>query len=602
MSNVHYTISIHDPLAHLFKVEMRVTPIGSEPLQLSLPNWIPGSYMIRDFSKHILDIKAVDQHGELPLKALSKSQYHLHHREQDVSITYFVYAFDLSVRKAYLDQEFGFINTASSLFQVDQYAEQSCRVTLLPPHPDLSDCQDWRPASGLPSKNFATPFEYGDYEVPSYLELTDYPILYGELDIAEFSVANVPHYVVTVGRHFGDLNRVAKDLTPLCQYHIDTFGELPEDVDQYLFLTMVTDNGFGGLEHLNSTALVCSRFDIANSLQEIDEGYATFLSLCSHEYLHTWNVKRLKPKEFIPYPLSQEVYTEQLWFYEGMTSYFDDLSLVQTQTIEPKTYLDTLAKTFTRIEKGQGQIRQSVTESSFFSWTKFYQQDHTAPDQIVSYYQKGAAIACLTDALIQRQSDGALSLRDLMKQAWQQYGRNGVGTTQQELEQLFVQFIGAEHRTWLMDVLYQAKKIELAPLLAYFGLEVNLLAQTASTQTHGNIGIDTKEDKATSVPNWLGAVTAEKGGLLMVKQVLNDSPIERAGVAVGDELIALDGMRISSANLAQLLKRPYQNPVELIYVRKDQVYKRDINMASSPTFLVQLRVKDQAKLNNWLNL
>ncbi|MDO6720131.1 hypothetical protein Q4575_12005 [Psychrosphaera sp. 1_MG-2023] len=594
MTAVHYHIAIEDPNQHLFAIKIDITPQNSDDIKISLPNWIPGSYMIRDFAKHILDFDVSDAHGKLTHLADSKSGYVIKHNNQPFSISYHVYAFDLSVRKAYLDQEFGFINPASSLFQIDQMADQPCLVTLLPPPIELTLCKDWLPATGLTSTSNKSPFSYGDFSADSYLLLTDYPIMYGDLDIAEFAIDNVPHYLVTVGRHFGELNRVVKDLKPLCEYHAETFGGLPKDLDQYLFMTMVTDTGFGGLEHLNSTALVCSRFDIPNAEQPINEDYTTFLSLCSHEYLHTWNVKKLKPKEFTPYKLNQEVYTEQLWFYEGMTSYFDDLSLVQTGTIPQQQYLDLLAKTFTRIEKGLGQLRQSVTESSYHTWTKFYQQDHTAPDQIVSYYQKGAAIACLVDLVLIQQSQGKQSLRTLMLEAWQLFGKNGIGTTQHDLEHLFLTFLGEQHKDWLTELLYGKSKVELAPLFLRAGIEVNKFTQTDTTQTHGNAITEHK------VQNWLGAVTSDKSGNLVVKQLFANSPAEKAGVAVGDELLAIDNIRLTAKNL-QLVINSVVTPTSTIhYFRKDQLLSRELQLESSPAFLVQLKVKDQAKLDLWL--
>lgn len=594
MTAVHYHIAIENPDQHLFAIKIDITPKNADDITISLPNWIPGSYMIRDFSKHILDFEVSDAIGKLNFKADTKSSYVIEHNNKPLSVCYHVYAFDLSVRKAYLDQEFGFINPASSLFQVDQMANQPCLVTLVPPSKGLAKCQNWLPATGLKSTSAKSPFTYGDFTADSYLLLTDYPVMYGELDIAEFSVEGIPHYLITVGRHFGDLKRVAIDLKPLCEYHVETFGGLPSDLDQYLFMTMVTDNGFGGLEHLNSTALVCSRFDIPKSDQPINEDYTTFLSLCSHEYLHTWNVKRLKPREFTPYNLDHEVYTEQLWFYEGMTSYFDDLSLVQTGTISQQQYLDLLAKTFTRIEKGIGQLRQSVTESSFHTWTKFYQQDHTAPDQIVSYYQKGAAIACLADLLIIQQSGGKQSLRTLMLQAWQLFGHNGTGTTQQDLEQLFLSFLGIQHKDWLTELLYGRSKIDFAPLLLNVGIEVNKFSQTDSTQTHGNAIKEHKEQ------NWLGAITSDKSGNLIVKQLLANSPAEKAGVCVGDELLAIDNMRLTTKNMQQVLNAAALPISTLHYFRKDQLLSREVQLKPSPAFLIQLKVMDQDKLNLWL--
>lgn len=590
MASIKYKISIENPLKHQFRVQLSFVPNTPEISHISLPNWIPGSYMIRDFAKHVVGLSAYDNSGDLAVKTISKNRFAISHNQQEITISYLYYAFDLSVRKAYLDQEFGFINPASALFCVDEQKDQQCEVELIKPnHPLL---QQWQPASGLDGIGHNDSFAWGQYCAKNYLEFTDYPILFGELAIAEFSVADVPHYVVTAGQHFGDVERAAKDLAPLCQYHIDMFDGLPKGVDKYLFLTMVTDNGFGGLEHLNSTALVCSRFDIINQQDKITDDYITFLSLCSHEYLHTWNVKRLKPKEFIPYQLEQEVYTQQLWFYEGMTSYFDDFSLVETQTITQQKYLEILAKTFTRIEKGQGQLRQSVTESSMHTWTKFYQQDEAASDQIVSYYQKGAAIACLMDLIIKQNSQGKIGLKDLMKKAWQLYGEQQIGTTQLQLEQLFTSFIGEQNQALLQDVLHNTNKIDLRSAFAECGVELNYHSQQSATHLQGNTD--------TNSHFWLGCVTAMANGNLVVKQVLEDSPAERAGIAVNDCLIAIDHFKLNSSNIEKVLSTVSGNTTQVHFFRKDKLYQTELSVEASPKFVASLTIKDQDKAQYWL--
>jgi predicted metalloprotease with PDZ domain len=595
MASIKYKISIENPLKHQFSIHISFMPTTDELMHISLPNWIPGSYMIRDFAKHVLELKAHDESGELSVNTIAKNRFSISHNQQEVTVSYLYYAFDMSVRKAYLDQEFGFINPASALFCVDELKEQTCLVELVKPtNPIITN---WQPASGLTGIDHNDCFNWSHYSAANYLEFTDYPILFGELDIAEFSVANTPHFLVTVGQHFGDVQRAAKDLKPLCQYHIDMFDGLPQGVDKYLFLTMVTDSGFGGLEHLNSTALVCSRFDIINLEHEIDDNYSTFLSLCSHEYLHTWNVKRLKPKEFIPYQLEQEVYTKQLWFYEGMTSYFDDLSLVETNTITQKKYLEILAKTFTRIEKGQGQLRQSVTESSLHTWTKFYQQDEAAPDQIVSYYQKGAAIACLMDLVIKQNSQGKKSLKDLMNKAWHLFGTAPIGTTptgttQEDLEDLFKSFISVENHELLHNVLYKTHKIDLTDAFASVGVELTYQTQQNGAHAQGII--------ANSQNNWLGCVTALINGNLVVKQVLENSPAEHAGIAVNDHLIAIDSFRLNNTNIEKVLSTVQGKVTTVHYFRKDKLYQAPLNVEPSPEFVASLTIKDAEKAKLWL--
>ncbi|MDA8621771.1 PDZ domain-containing protein [Psychrosphaera sp.] len=608
MSTVNYQFSIEDPHAHLFNIKIEYTPVSGSEDELYLPNWIPGSYMIRDFSKHVLELKAYDENGSLVLTHIDKSKLTLKHNNKPVTVEYKYYAFDLSVRKAYLDQQYGFINPASSCFAIKGLEDQVCHVTLHKPTSHI--CQNWQPATGLTKSYGTKAFGWGDYSIEGYLAFTDYPILFGELDVASFEINQIPHHVVTVGQHFGSLSRVAKDLTPLCQFHVDMFGGLPTDVDQYLFLTMITDNGFGGLEHLNSTALVASRFDIIDDNSEFTDGYQTFLSLCSHEYLHTWNVKRLKPVEFIPYQLDKEVYTHQLWFYEGMTSYFDDFSLAATQTISNDTYLNTLAKALTRLERGKGQLRQSVTESSFLTWTKFYQQDDTAPDQIVSYYVKGAIIACFADIAIKKQSSGEQSLKDLMQAAWVKFGENNLGTTQQDLESLFSNFLSSEDYSTFLSLLYSKDKVDLKETFKRVGLDLNYAHQDKPNQWFKPVSVkhrqceDTVQNKLQTIDPapWLGAVLANVHGNIVVKQVLEGSPAQQAGIATGDILVAFNGLKISSEAIEPLLKGAIKESGNVIhYFRKDLLCCSEVRFQDNNNFVAGFTIEDKDKLAEWLN-
>lgn len=602
MSAINYSIGITDPLHHYFDITINYQPQSEQFDEIYLPNWIPGSYMIRDFAKHIVELKAFDKNGELQIKPLTKSRFKISHQGQKVEISYKLYAFDLSVRKAYLDQQFGFLNFTSACFTIKGLEQAECLVELTKPEHPLAN--SWIVATGLKQCHENGEFAWGQYSADNYLALTDYPVLFGDLDIATFEVANVPHHMITVGRHFGSLQRVVKDLKPLCEYHYETFGEFPKEVDRYLFMTMLTDNGFGGLEHLNSTALLASRMDIIGDEDDITDEYQTFLSLCSHEYLHTWNVKQLKPVEFIPYDLDQEVYTTQLWFYEGVTSYLDDLSLVETQTIIPGKYLETLSKVLTRVQRGQGQYRQSVIESSYLTWTKFYQQDHTAPDQIVSYYQKGALIACFADLSIRKQSNHTMTLRDLMKTAWQRFGATGIGTKQEDLESLFHNFMEEAEFQVFKKYLYDTSIIDLTEAFSDFGVELNYCQQTKQNQWFAlpkNKDNSSSDSEKEASSYWLGALLSATNNQVIVKQVMENSPAARAGLAVGDQLIALNQIKISNENIEGLLKRITGKSGNLLhYFRKDSLLCAELAIESSPNFVAQLTITSPEKLTKWL--
>jgi predicted metalloprotease with PDZ domain len=241
----------------------------------------------------------------------------------------------------------------------------------------------------------AAPLGFGRYRAQGSADLIDHPVEMGDFLHTQFLAAGTPHEIAIYGRHRADLGRLSRDLQKVCEEHANLFGELPPD--RYLFLMMVVGQGYGGLEHRDSTSLICSRADLPVPGQtEVTEGYRRLLGLCSHEYFHLWNVKRIQPARIQSSDLSGEVHTRLLWAFEGFTSYYDDLALVRCGLITERDYLDLLAQTITRVMRVNGRTKQSVAESSFDAWTKFYKQDENAPNAIVSYYAKGRWSASLS--------------------------------------------------------------------------------------------------------------------------------------------------------------------------------------------------------------
>ena len=429
MTDIQYTLSLANPNAHLFAVELTFSSQPQQQYQLSLPAWLPGSYMVRDFAKNIVELSAYNQRGETIIaEKVDKQRWQVTANDSQVTIKYQVYAFDQSVRTAYLDNQRGFFNGSSMFLSVDELADKPITLTLLP----NDSLPNWRVATGLTRAKQTSKFAWGDYQAEHYQHLIDCPVALGEFDCTEFTVEGVRHHLVFTSKHYGDTQRLADDVAKLCQHHINIFGEVP--FKEYWFITHLSEQGFGGLEHKNSTVLQASRFDLPNPLQpdELSEQYKTFLSLCSHEYFHAWNVCRIKPKELTPYDLSQEVYTEQLWAYEGITSYYDDFSLYRAGIISFDDYLKLLSKTATRVYRGKGETKQSVAESSFYTWTKFYKQGPDAVNNIISYYTKGSLIALWLDLSLRIETNHQYSLDTLMRELWIHFGRPSIGTQQQD--------------------------------------------------------------------------------------------------------------------------------------------------------------------------
>jgi predicted metalloprotease with PDZ domain len=432
-SAITYVVTPRRPEAHLFSVELSIPDPGTAPITLSLPAWIPGSYMIRDFARNIVSIAAADAAGPLPIEKLDKQTWRLTPRQtpnevsgdRALTLTYEVYAWELTVRSAHLDRTHGYFNGPSLFLRVHGRDQAPCCVELRAPADPA--CADWRVATSLARDVEEQPetgrWDFGRFVADDYDDLIDHPVEMGHFDVLAFRVGEVPHWMAISGRHQGDLVRLTADLGPICAEHAALFGELP--LDRYLFLTQVVGDGYGGLEHRFSTSLLCSRDDLPESLATSAGGgraggdYRKFLGLCSHEYFHLWNVKRIRPAVFADAGLEHEVHTRLLWAFEGITSYYDDLALVRSGRIDVTGYLELLAETITKVQRNPGRLEQTVAESSFDAWTKFYKQDENAPNAIVSYYGKGAITALALDLTIRRDTDGRASLDDVMRALWQ---------------------------------------------------------------------------------------------------------------------------------------------------------------------------------------
>ncbi len=589
MTVINYSISALDANSHQFKVTIDIPAFASEQLTLTLPAWLPGSYMIRDFAKNIISLSAFNSEQQrVTVHKLDKQTWQLKSDGQAVRIEYQVYAFDLSVRTAYLDNQRGFFNGSSTFLAVTELANSACTLDIIAPNKN----PDWRVATGLCRDKNTNIYEFGRYHADNYQHLIDCPVEMGNFDVVEFMVADIPHYMVFAGRHFGDLERLKIDVSKLCLHHINLFGEAP--FKEYWFITNLLANGFGGLEHKNSTVLVASRFDLPNPNKPADltDNYQTFLSLCSHEYFHAWNICRIKPHEFVPYNLSQESYTKQLWAYEGITSYFDDFSLFRAGIIDFDSYLKLLAKTMTRVYRGQGELKQSVTESSFEAWTKFYQQGPDAVNNIVSYYTKGSLIALWLDLTIRHHSQGKASLDDLMRQLWLQFGKTAIGTTEDDFIDIASQLCGRDISSAVKELLHSRRRINLQPLLANVGVDLQTLGYK---ELNSIANADTPQYQP-----YIGALYQGVPQGLKVTVIEQNSPAEQAGLSVNDIIIAVDNIKADEKSLPLLVNHLKQgSAVSCHYFRDDALLQTQLKIIACPSLAVKLTVSNLEKLWHW---
>jgi len=556
MAQLHYTITPSDPKGHLYTVELVIQAPDPDGQVLRLPNWIPGSYLIRDFAKHIVEISAETLTQEpLFIAPIATDQWQLEPTSQAVSVRYQVYAWDLSVRGAHFDDSHAFFNGTSVFLAVEGQTEAEIQVTIqsaewIP--------ENWQVATTLLPLSASTIDEqgFGDYRTENYWALIDEPVEISDLTVITFEAKGIPHKMVLSGRHDADTQRLAKDLKTICEFELDLWGQ-PYPIEQYLFIVLVTDNLYGGLEHKNNTVLMCGREDLPYAgMREPSDGYQQFLELCSHEYFHLWNVKRIQPKVYQETNLQSKAYTEQLWWFEGVTSYYDGYILYRCGLLTAEQYLNNLAKQMTRVYRMPGRFKQSVADSSFLTWTKFYQQDENAPNAIISYYTKGSLIALALDLMIRQASAGKQSLDDVLRHLWQHYGQTGKGLEERELEQLISKLTGLPLEDFFEQYLYGVEDLPLPRLLLNEGVEMTL----RTPEHHKDLGGGEAKKtllNAEEAPINLGANLANtEHQTIKVTHVFQQSIAYEAGLAAGDEIIALEGLKtVSVQQLESWLNR-----------------------------------------------
>jgi len=584
---IAYDITPIDLHGHLFNVALTIEQTNDKQ-ELWLPNWIPGSYLIRDFSKHIVGLHAESNGHPLAVEQVSKNRWQLDRSKHPVTVHYQVYAWDLSVRSAYLDQFQGFFNNTSLCLAVEGQTDLPCELYLHAP----PQAPHWKVATGMPRKN-GQAHSWGSFLADNYDALIDYPFLIGDLTIEEFIAHGIKHSLVLSGRHNADTSRITADLAKICETQISLFEEAP--FQSYTFLTMVVGNGFGGLEHRNSTALLCSRKDLISAHQyEMNDDYQTFLSLCCHEYFHSWNIKTLKPQAFLPYQLEKESYTEQLWFYEGMTSYFDDYLLHTSGIIDEKRYLKLLGDTLSRVERGAGQYQQSVTESSFLAWTKFYQQNENAPNSIVSYYAKGALIALSLDLMLRLQSNHKLTLARVMKELWHEFGKTSIGTADDTVINWLNQYPGIDVSDFLKDALYNKESLSLVTLLQNFGVMVQKQVPVDDNSVGG------KASEHPARVNFGAKYKASSQGL-DVLNVYHDESAYHAGLSAGDKIIAIDHLQVTEQSVKRILERYIPGDTVTIHAfRRDELMTLELIWQEPAKSSYVLSVEQPDKLKGWL--
>lgn len=595
-----YRIRPANPGAHLFEVTLEVQKPDPSGQLFRLPAWIPGSYMVRDYAKHVVSIRAESEGREVRLEKVDKSSWLAEPVEAPIHLVLEVFAHDASVRGAHLDTTHAYFNGTCVFPEVAGQEHHPCELVVDAP-PEGTGA-GWRVVTAMRPRG-AQQYGYGSYEADDYAELIDHPFEIGQLQIGEFEAGGIPHTIAIRGTSRVDMARICRDLAALCAEQLAFLGR-PKDLDRYIFLLMLQEEAYGGLEHRCSSSLLCSRADLpVRGETAVKESYRKFLGLCSHEYFHLWNVKRMRPEAFTPYDLQKETYTGQLWVFEGITSYYDDLLLFRAGLITQESYLELLAKTVTRVIRGHGRFRQTVEESSFDAWIKFYKQDANSGNAVVSYYTKGALIALALDLTLRHLTDGRCSLDDVMKECWRRYGESGAAMPERGFESVAASVSGAELGDFFERYVRGTADLPLRQLLEEVGVTYGL-RQAEDAKDSG--GTAPRSDRAAKA--WLGAGLANRGGKNVITNVHTASPAERAGLAPGDELVALDNLKLTVAN-ADALLRDYRDgdAVTISVFRGDELLRFPVTLTTPPEDTCYLTLVDNpsqavlARRKAWLS-
>lgn len=546
--NITFTVSMPTPHTHLLEVEMRVGSNSSSAaatprsVDLVMPVWTPGSYLVREFARHVQNFAATDaQRRPLPWRKVSKNTWRVDTNDARAFVaTYRVYANELTVRTNELNDRHAFWNNAALLMHVDKHLGAPATLRIVP-------FGDWKIATGLP----AVAGQTNTFQAENFDVLYDSPVEVGQFRALQFTVRDVPHRIVIDGEGNHDPERMRGDVQRIVEAAVSLMGDVP--YRDYTFILHLRPAGGGGLEHRNSTALVLGRFNFRP-----ETSYRNFLSLAAHEFFHTWNVKSIRPDPLGPFNYTAENYTSLLWVAEGLTSYYEEIILRRAGLISAKEYLEGLAKAVQKLQNTPGRGAMSLEEASFDAWIKYYRPDENSINSQISYYDKGAIVGALLDLEIRRQTTGARSLDDVMRRLYGEFAKKNRNYTAEDFQRTAEAVAGASLEDFFRRYVRGRDELDYNRALEAAGLRL--------VTTEGD------ESKPSAEKAFLGATLVQEGDRLTVKNVLAGTPAYDQGLNASDQILALDGVRVTRDSLAARLeeKRP-GDEVRLTIFRFDEL-------------------------------
>jgi predicted metalloprotease with PDZ domain len=550
LPQIFYQVSMPQPTSHLFEVTLTIDNWQENQLNLKMPVWTPGSYLVREYSRNLQDFTAQDSKNKarLSFEKVSKNHWQIETKEStSITIFYRIYAHELSVRTNHLDDSHGYFNGAALFLYIPGLESLSSILEIIPPQAEWKITTPLEALEGKPNT----------FLVPDFDTLVDSPVEVGTHQSYEFQVRKKNHQLAIWGSGNINVEKVIRDMEKIIEVEADLYGGLP--YDNYTFLLHLSNNGFGGLEHKNSCTLNYSRFGFRDP-----EKYNRFIQLVAHEFFHLWNIKRIRPKALEKFDYEQENYTPSLWFSEGTTSYYDLLIPLRAGLYNSKVFLANLGKEITRFLVTPGREVQPLAESSFDAWIKLYRRDTNSDNSQMSYYLKGELVSLLLDLLIRDRTENQRSLDDVMRQMWEKFGKNEIGFTENQLKEAIESVAEMDLTNFFQDYLYTTKELTFNEYLEPFGLRLQAV----------------QEDNA--IP-YTGLKVQSENGKEMIKFVAANSPAQVAGISPDDELLALDGMRVTAEQLPERLKDYQANDmIELSVFHQDVLKTVQLQLAISP--------------------
>jgi predicted metalloprotease with PDZ domain len=537
---INYQVAMPQPESHLFEVTLHLKNWQSSILDLKMPVWTPGSYLVREYAKHLQDFSA--EAGEnLPWRKLSKNHWQVTSATDTITVRYRVFAHELSVRTNHLDATHGYFNGAALFLRIPGFEKQPIQITIVPPQPE------WHVTTPLPTiSGQADTFQASDFDtlVDSFFEI-------GCHELHSFEVLGKSHELAIWGKGNADPAKMIPDIQKIIQIEAQLFDGLP--YDHYVFLLHLSSQNNGGLEHKYACSLNYPRFGF-----RARDKYDRFMQLVAHEFFHLWNVKRIRPKALEVFDYDQENYTPSLWFSEGTTSYYDLVIPYRAGIYNVKSFLNNLSKEITRFQTTPGRLVQPLSESSFDAWIKLYRPDANSGNSQISYYLKGEMVSLLLDLLIRQRNDR--SLDDVMRLIWQQFGQAEIGFTPEQLQQVIESVAGINLDDFFRRYVDGTEELPFNQYLEPFGLQL--------------IGED--EDAPT-----LGVKVQTENGREVIKFVEMGTPANFAGIDAGDELLAIDGIRVQSQQLSDRLK-DYQpgDTIQVTVFHQEELRTYPVTLAS----------------------